>query len=110
MRMGSRYWNVPSYALYYYERARSKGSKEATSRIGSLYLYGKKTLQKDYKKAMAYFKEAIPDEWAYYYLGEMHEKGLNVNLDIDKALEYYRKAAEQGNDNAQKKIKELTNK
>jgi TPR repeat protein len=64
-------------------------------------------VQKDYKKAMAYFKEAIPDEWAYYFLGEMYEKGLGIEINIDKALEYYRKAAEQGNDSAKNKIKEL---
>ncbi|MDR0542381.1 MAG: hypothetical protein LBH19_09265 [Dysgonamonadaceae bacterium] len=109
LTMGKRFSNgVPFYALYYLEIARTQGSKEAIRRIGGLYLYD--TQLKDYKKAFKYLKEAIPDEWAYYYLGELYENGWGVDINMDKAIEYYRQSAEQENSTAQKKLNELTGK
>ena len=38
---------------------------------------------------------------AQYYLGKMYEDGLGVSRDYVKAVEWYRKSAEQGNAAAQ---------
>lgn len=99
--------NTPR-ALYYYERAWSQGSKKAAQGLGSLYLRGTKTLKADYKKAHDYFTQALPDEWAYYGLGEIYEKGWGVPADIGKSLEYYKHAEKNGAEAATKKIKELS--
>ncbi|MDR1517616.1 MAG: hypothetical protein LBS52_05950 [Dysgonamonadaceae bacterium] len=85
-----------AHALYYYERARAKGSKKATSNIGNIYQYGTNSIKPDYEKAYKYYTEAIPYEWAYYGLGEMYEKGQGVKEDREKALEYYRLAEKTG--------------
>lgn len=95
-------------ALYYYERARARGSKKATNGIGNIYWEGSKTLKPDYKKAFDYFTESLPYEWGYYGLGELYERGLGVEANPQKALEYYKKAQEKGATGLEKKIKALS--
>lgn len=54
---------------------------------------------KDYKTAMTQFESAAErghDE-AQYYIGLCYAKGFGVKKDMDKAFEWYNKAAEQGN-------------
>lgn len=46
---------------------------------------------------------------AQFRLGEMYEEGRGTAKDIDKALAWYRKAAEQGNLAARSKIEQLKN-
>lgn len=43
-------------------------------------------------------------KYVLYYLGEMHEKGLGVPKDINKAVSYYYSAAKQGDDRGAVKI------
>lgn len=44
---------------------------------------------------------------AQYYLGAMYEEGLGTKADINKALEWYRKSASQGNALAKKRLVDL---
>ncbi|NDW13140.1 sel1 repeat family protein [Bacteroides sp. 214] len=94
-------------ALYYYERTRARGNKKAAAGIGLIYWQGSETLKPDYKKAFDYFTESLPNEWGYYGLGELYERGLGVEANPQKALEYYKKAQEKGMDGLGKKIKAL---
>ena len=95
--MKNREKNTAS-ALYYYERSRLKGNKEATAWIGIIYLEGTETIKPDYEKAYKYLTEAIPNLYAYYNLGEMHENGKGVEVNLEKAIEYYRLAEKSGFD------------
>jgi TPR repeat protein len=40
-------------------------------------------------------------------IGELYEKGMGVEKDLDAAIEWYRKAAEQGEENAQSALERL---
>ena len=42
-------------------------------------------------------------------LGQLYSQGIGVKKDLDKALEWYRKAAEQGNEFAKEKVTEIEN-
>ena len=46
---------------------------------------------------------------AQYNLGIFYEKGYGVSKDLTKAIEWYTKAANQGNKEAQDAIKRLIN-
>lgn len=44
---------------------------------------------------------------AQYNLGQCYRLGRGVAEDITEAVKWYRKAAEQGHENAKKRLKEL---
>lgn len=48
------------------------------------------------------------DAQAQFYLAEMYEQGLGTASDPQRALEWYRKAADQGHALGQRKVKELS--
>ncbi|MBR7158410.1 MAG: SEL1-like repeat protein [Alphaproteobacteria bacterium] len=43
-------------------------------------------------------------KFVLYYLGDMHEKGLGVSKDVNKAVSYYYNSAKQGDDRSAVKI------
>ncbi|WP_163555551.1 tetratricopeptide repeat protein [Helicobacter suis] len=53
---------------------------------------------RDYQKALEYFKQAadMGDAMAYGMLGFMYKNGEGVEKDYQKAIEYYQKAADMG--------------
>ena len=57
-------------------------------------------VRKDYETAASYLLPAADEKKhpaAQFYVGYMHEKGYGVDQSYEKALEYYRLAADQGN-------------
>ena len=97
-------------ALSQFKKAYKLGCAEAANSIGLYYLKMKKP---DYKNARSWFIKAISesqDEYSYYNLGEIYEKGLGVTISIAQALEYYSAAAENGHEKAKLVIKRLQEK
>ena len=66
-------------------------------------------INKDYSKALELFKEAANDDEpnAMCYLASMYENGIEVEKDLNKAIEYYKKASELGLEFATDKLKEF---
>ena len=52
--------------------------------------------------------EWVKNAKAQYYLGVCYENGEGVEKDMAKAIEWYRKAAEQKQSDAIKRLQELT--
>ena len=94
-----------TYSLRLEEKA-SQNDMDAIILLGDTYQssYG---VQRDYKKAMSYFKNAEQSDigytnismWAIYSTG-----GFGVNKDERKAFEFVKKAAEQGHAGAQNRL------
>ncbi|WP_240331046.1 tetratricopeptide repeat protein [Helicobacter suis] len=75
------------------------GSVQAEGEGDQYCSIAKKTYQnKDYQKALEYYKKAASMGYAgaYNNLGIMYENGEGVVEDYQKALEYYKKAASMG--------------
>ncbi|MED7819114.1 MULTISPECIES: tetratricopeptide repeat protein [unclassified Francisella] len=87
-------------ALYNLEHAAQKGDVYAIYYTG-IYYYN----LKDYEKAIEYFKEAANKNYgpAYYELGNMYydEQENGVSFNKEKAMMYYKKAADLGVTNAE---------
>lgn len=60
----------------------------------------------DYDMAKKFFESAEMAE-SYFYLGDMYEHGLGVQIDIDEAEKCYKKGAQKGCKEAEKRLKEL---
>jgi len=63
-------------------------------------------VRQDYQKAAALFLEAAEqgDADAQYHLGEMYENGQGVKENAMKVYQYWKMAAMQGHQTAQKKL------
>ena len=106
-------------AIYWYSKLAKNGIVYSYVELGKIY-----KLKKDYKKvidcymllkqefekgnALLFSKMVIAD--IYIQLGELYEQGLGVEKDINKALEYYKRSAEQGNKEAKCALEILENK
>jgi large subunit ribosomal protein L7/L12 len=73
------------------------------------YYYGRNGKSKDRKKAVEHFRIAVEAGHAYsqYSLGWCYEKGQGVEQDAQEAEKLYRKAAEQGEEHAIKRLATL---
>jgi TPR repeat protein len=76
---------------------------------GMSYLYGRNGHTVDAKRAAAYFRTLAEQDWsvAQNRLGEMYEAGLGVSRDLDTAITWYQRAAEQGHPLALAHVKKL---
>jgi len=76
-------------AINYYSEASSKGIMEATIALAKVY-----ENQKNYKKAIGLYKMASSkdDIEATIRLGELYEHGHGISINLDLAVEYYKKA------------------
>lgn len=83
-------------AIPYITRSVSSGSTNFSYLLGELYFNGKH-LRKNYAKAKQYFEVLPNDARAQTMLGNMYLMGLGVVLNYDKAIPYYRRAADSGN-------------
>lgn len=102
-------WGTQDYdkAFELFRIASEKGIPQATQNLGLCYLYGFGT-EKDQFKAFKLFEEAanqlkIPE--AQFNVGLCYEHGWGVFKSIIDAIEWYKKSAEQGYENAKKKLK-----
>ena len=76
--------------------------------LGAMYLYGD-GVEKDYAKAISYFKKAIKlgSTTAYYYLGIAAMEGRGVVKDINEAKRYFKIASAAGDENAAEMLKKI---
>lgn len=92
-------------AVEWYQKAIAQGIVEA--KVGLAYCY--EELYK-YQEAFDLMKEAADEDIpeAQYCMGQIYETGmLNVRKNKQKAIEWYKKAADNGNDDAFAKLLEL---
>ena len=64
---------------------------------------------KNYSKANSYLQKAANSGHSrgFYLLGEQYQRGLSVQQNNNKAIEYYKKAADLGSDEAKNKLKQM---
>ena len=72
-------------------------------KLGKDYYFGENGKQKDYVKAVEWFRKAAErgNANAQCYLGYCFKDGVGVDKNYTEAVKWFRKAAEQGNDVAQ---------
>lgn len=97
-------------AFYYWKRASEYGEFSADANLGWMYYWGN-GCKVDYAKAFNYMYRAFcQDEnydFALYYLGLMYEHGNGVSKNYQKAKSLLKKAADLGNEDAQKEYAEM---
>ncbi|KAF9919782.1 hypothetical protein FBU30_010541 [Linnemannia zychae] len=83
----------------------TQGNAKAQNSISDLYRFGR-GVQKDYSKAMIWYKKAADQGHAIAQsnIGYLYQHGLGVQQDYSLATTWYKKAAEQGYAFAQNNI------
>jgi hypothetical protein len=97
-------------AARWYGKAANGGDREAMYQLAIDYEHGH-GVKKDETAAAQWYAHAADagHPLAQYALGEAYEKGhLGLNKDKAKALDWYRKAAAQGNKDAADKVHDLS--
>jgi len=94
------------------EKAVSMKSAEAYLILAMLYEDGYGSLKRDYKKMLESIQRSAQMGYApaQFLLGDMYEDGDEVVKDKTQAIYWYKKAAEQGNKEAQKALEKLSKK
>ena len=101
-----------SQAFLWYQKSSAQGQPYASYAIAQMYNKGEyvsqseETAQRYYKAALSGFLELESKDQAddnlYYKLGSMFKKGLGTDIDMDKAIDYFKRSAELGNKNAKR--------
>ena len=80
-------------AAYWYREAIRQGDHTfAPTSLGDLYRKGAGRIAKDLHQAVAAYRQSV-DPYAWYRLGQSYEEGWLGAPDLDKAMEYYHRAA-----------------
>ncbi len=84
-------------ALDWYRKAAAQDFTKAEVNLGDMYFYGLGGLDKSYLEALSWYLKAAAQQnsGAEFRLGSMFEQGLGTAKDPQKAVEYYREAADQ---------------
>ncbi len=121
-RIGQMYFNSLGTkqnieeAVSWFEKSAQQGNSDAFYQLGNIYS-SDEFLMKNTEKANRYFNIALTkylqefrsnqgDPNLPYKIGTMYQYGLGVKSSINKAVEYYKRAVENGNMRAQQKIDE----
>ena len=108
--MARIYYRMTDYKLAAktYEKASELGDTGADAAIGNMYLNGIH-FKKDYKKALVYIQKAVVDDdpQALTDLAICYENSYGVARDMDKAIEFYKRGAAQGNEYAKRALERL---
>jgi len=90
-------------AYKYFEIAANLGYANSQSTLGNLHFAGKGSVEKNLKKAVAWWSKAADQNHsrAQFKLAVMYERGTGVKRDYNKSFNLYLKAASQGNTKAQ---------
>ena len=108
--MARIYYRMTDYKLAAktYEKASELGDTGADAAIGNMYLNGIH-FKKDYKKALVYIQKAVADDdpQALTDLAICYENSYGVARDMDKAIEFYKRGAAQGNEYAKRALERL---
>ncbi|KAF9545883.1 hypothetical protein EC957_010387 [Mortierella hygrophila] len=101
----------PFSSIQHYERAAmgGDGNGEAEMALSGWYLSGADNyFAADDRLAFHYASKAadlnLPK--AQYAMGYYHEVGISIPIDLEKAMEFYKRAAENGNKDAKKRLEE----
>lgn len=88
-------------AIYWHKMAAEQGNAEAMCNYALYYYYGEGVL-KDYDIAFALLSESANQGYALaqYHLGESYAMGRGTMINEQKAIEWYQKAAIQGEERA----------
>ena len=85
-------------ALKYYEQAALAGVENANIYLFNYYLDTEEMTEEHLSNALAWFLQASAkgnNPIADYALAHIYSEGLGVDVDMDKATEYYQKAADE---------------
>ena len=98
-----------SLAFLWYQKSSAQGQPYASYAVAQMYSKGEyvsqggETAQRYYKAALSGFLELESMEQAddnlYYKLGFMFKKGLGTDIDMDRAIDYFKRSAEMNNKN-----------
>lgn len=97
----------PALSLHYNALAARQGEVEAEMAISKWFLCGHDgVFQKNEELAFTYAQRAAIDglATAQFAVGYFYEVGIYVNMDLKEAKDWYRKAEENGNKDAKKRI------
>ena len=108
--MARIYYRMTDYKLVAQtlEKASKLGDTGADAMLGNMYLNGIH-FKKDYKKALVYIQKAVADDdpHALTDLAICYENSYGVARDMDKAIEFYKRGAAQGNKYAKRALERL---
>lgn len=98
-----------SQAFLWYKKSSSQGQPYASYAVAQMYNKGEyvcqseETAQRYYKAALSGFLELESKDQAddnlYYKLGSMFKNGLGTDVDMDRAIDYFKRSAEMNNKN-----------
>ena len=108
--MARIYYRMTDYKLaaQTLEKASKLGDTGADAMLGNMYLNGIH-FKKDYKKALVYIQKAVADDdpQALTDLAICYENSYGVARDMDRAIEFYKRGAAQGNEYAKRALERL---
>lgn len=86
----------PEKAIYWYKEAIKHGDLlYAPTSLGDIYRRGLPPVQSDLHQALEAYRQSV-DPYSWYRIGQSYEEGWTSPPDLDKAMQYYRKAAAVG--------------
>ena len=98
-----------SQAFLWYRKSSAQGQPYASYAIAQMYNKGEyvnqseETAQRYYKSALSGFlkleSKDQADDNLYYKLGSMFKKDLGTDIDMDRAIDYFKRSAEMNNKN-----------
>ena len=99
-------------AFHWYMAAAKQGQPYAAYAVAQMYAYGE-SVDKDEVQAQSYYSQALAgfqkleadeqaDDNLFYKMGRMFRLGLGTSIDISKAIDYFKRAADLGNRNARR--------
>ena len=99
----------PQYGVEKLELAAGLGYAPALCMLGSLYYYGEFGLTRDYAHALRLFQAAadLGYDDAMNYLGIFYLKGYGVDPDRQKAIDWFRRSAREGNLHAKNNLLQM---
>mgnify|MGYP001013767085 FL=1 len=108
--MARIYYRMTDYKLaaQTLEKASKLGDTGADAMLVNMYLNGIH-FKKDYKKVLVYIQKAVADDdpQALTDLAICYENSYGVARDMDKAIEFYKRGAAQGNEYAKRALERL---
>ena len=100
---GKSFYDRKDYeqAIVYFRKAAERGNEFAEYKLGECYEHGQGVV-KDFAEAVKWYRRAAErgNEFAEYKLGECYESGVGVTKDLTEAVKWYLKAAKHRNSEA----------
>ena len=98
-----------SQAFLWYQKSSSQGQPYASYAVAQMYSKGEYVCQNE-EISQRYYKDALSgflkleskdqaDDNLYCKLGSMFKKGLGTDIDMDSAIDYFKRSAEMNNKN-----------